>query len=135
MGDILYRGDCRRDDILYYRILGDEMVKDLIYREDAIKAACKGFCHPGACCPDSGCKELDPIKNLPAAERWIPCSERTPALGFPVVLNEGYAFAVGYLLRTTEGKYEWAVNGWYNDFEDWSAWMPLPEPYKGEHDG
>lgn len=51
---------------------------DLIYREDAIKAACKGFCHPGACCPDSGCKELDTIKNLPAVKqktgKWLPDS-------------------------------------------------------------
>lgn len=48
---------------------------DLIYREDAIKAACKGFCHPGIFCPDTGCKELEPIKNLPTVDaipvEWV----------------------------------------------------------------
>ena len=76
--------------------------------------------------------------DLPSAEpeqRWIPCSERLPDFGIPVLLNERFSYAVGYLLKTTEGKYEWGVNGWYNDLEDWSAWMPLPIPWKGENDG
>lgn len=72
------------------------------------------------------------VAKLPSAEtRWIPCSERLPDLGISVLLNEGYSYAVGYLLKTTEGKYEWGVNGWYNDLEDWSAWLPLPTSWKG----
>lgn len=50
-------------------------MNDLISREEAIKAACRGFCHPGASCPDTGCKQLDPIKALPFTRqktaRWV----------------------------------------------------------------
>ncbi|MBQ2049302.1 MAG: DUF551 domain-containing protein [Spirochaetales bacterium] len=70
------------------------------------------------------------LKTMPSAHQWISVSERLPDFGMGVLLNEGYSCAVGYLIKTTEGKYEWGVNGWYNDLEDWSVWMPLPEPYK-----
>lgn len=45
---------------------------DLISREAALKAACEGFCHPGIFCPDTGCRELEPLKRSPAAKmgRW-----------------------------------------------------------------
>lgn len=101
---------------------------DLIRREDAIKAACKGFCHSGIFCPDTGCKELDPIKNLPAAEpktgKWIPCKERLP--------EENGEYLV---TREAKGKYNFVeivkktnVSG--DIASDIVAWMPLPEPYK-----
>lgn len=58
--------------------------------------------------------------------KWIPCSERLPEAG-------------KYVLRTIRkfgwhGEEYWSVDiGSYNT-NDGSiiAWMPLPEPYKGE---
>lgn len=108
-------------------------MNDLIYREDAIKAACKGLCHPGLFCPDTGCKELDPIKNLPAAERWIPCSERLPDLW-----DERYLVSLAW---GGVGTMEYKSTGFHNygsfspvPIETVIAWMPLPEPYKREQD-
>lgn len=63
---------------------------------------------------------------------WIPCSERLPSEGDTVLLYENYAYSIGRLIKTTTGEYEWSVNGWYTEIDDWSAWMPLPEPYGGE---
>lgn len=75
------------------------------------------------------------IENLPSAQseqQWVSVTDKLPDFGISVLLNEGYSYAVGYLIKTTEGKYEWGINGWYNDLEDWSAWMPLPELYREE---
>lgn len=114
------------------------MTDDLISREAALKAACEGFCHPGIFCPDTGCKELDPIKNLPAAEQWTPCIERLPEKKrsvYWICTDTGYQCEC----RWTNNQYGLGES----DEWDWSifdtpqyshpvAWMPLPEPYKGE---
>lgn len=76
-------------------------MSDLISRQAAIKAACEGFCHPGIACPDCGCKELDPIKAVPAVSQWIPCKERMP----------NYA-----------GRYLVTKNEWGKWQVDWDVW-------------
>ena len=44
-------------------------MSDYIRREDAITAACKGFCHPGVRCPDEPCKEQTKyLRELPSAD-------------------------------------------------------------------
>lgn len=72
------------------------------------------------------------VNMLPAAQQWIPCSDRLPEEGIEVLI-------------TTEGnqvyisEYE-MIDGrpfWYDFFEyvtirEVIAWMPLPEPYKQE---
>lgn len=76
-------------------------------------------------------KEEYEVADSPQGE-WIPCSERLPSedeqdpeLGVIVTLGNGY-----------DGlQYDWYHDGhWY----DWNgfvvAWMPLPEPWKGESD-
>ena len=68
----------------------------------------------------------DTLESLPSAQQWIPCSERLPEAG-------------EYVLRTIRkfgwhGEEYWSVDiGPYNT-NDGSiiAWMPLPEPYRGE---
>lgn len=74
--------------------------------------------------------DVNALKAVPSAEpeqRWIPCSERLPE-------EEGR-----YLV--TCSKIEWVVdwNIWRNKPKpSWlweqgvTAWMPLPEPYKGK---
>ena len=67
----------------------------------------------------------DRIKALPSAQpeqQWIPCSERLPEEG-------------GYYLTTTMYQ-EVYCDYWNGDNYDRTemviAWMPLPEPWKGE---
>ena len=45
------------------------MADEYIRREDAITAACKGFCHPGVSCPDEPCREQTKyLRGLPPAD-------------------------------------------------------------------
>lgn len=60
--------------------------------------------------------------------QWIPCSERLPENAMNVIAQ----FSSG---TVTELRY--AGNGIFEGIYDYStkviiAWMPLPEPYKGE---
>lgn len=62
------------------------------------------------------------VKKLPSAQQWIPCSESLPEKD-------------GYYLTTTCYRQVYA-DYWNEDHFDRTeavtAWMPLPEPYKGE---
>lgn len=62
------------------------------------------------------------------AQQWIPCSERLPEdSGWYIVTKE-----LDY--DTTFVGLEWydSTNGWKYDNAKCIAWMPLPEPYKGD---
>ncbi len=66
------------------------------------------------------------IEALPSAQQWIPCSERMPdkecfAL---VTVNDGAIYTDLSLFRH-DGKF-------IEHTGDVIAWMPLPEPYRGE---
>ena len=78
------------------------------------------------------------VIDIPSAqpERWIPCSERLPEDiedTYPVVIICGdFGVSVGFY-----GEYVDGDRYWYdirNDIERSTvkAWMPLPEPWKGE---
>jgi len=82
------------------------------------------------------------IQELPSAQQWIPCSERLPKTDNEVLIT----------VFDTEDDYVEVYKGFYQDHEWWTqwchgclkikdepcgvnivtAWMPLPEPYKGE---
>ena len=96
--------------------------------------------------------DVDTIKELPSAQpKWIPVTEQLPEEDKEVLVSVYFA-----------GLKQTHKNGWKDDFEpsyyvdiaryfcgEWScatdeykiasnrhtvlAWMPLPEPYKGEH--
>ena len=70
----------------------------------------------------AGKAAFDAIKDLPPAQQWIPSREKQPSIGETVLLNDGRYYAVGYLTDA----FDWHVNGWYQDFDSWTAWMPLP---------
>ena len=83
------------------------------------------------------------IKELSSAPRWIPCEERTPKI------DMSYPHHEDYLVQYESGDMD--VASWSNVNRFWTdhvtepywncvqfakvvAWMPLPEPWKGEDD-
>lgn len=63
------------------------------------------------------------INALPAAQRWIPVTERLP--------KEGQVVVVQY----NDGDYDMLKFPTAYRRCDIVAWMPIPEPWKGESDG
>ena len=74
------------------------------------------------------------LKQLPSAQRWIPCSERLPKVR-EWVLCQCRAGIMDVLRLTEDGN--WNKN--YPHAEYMSgfviAWMPLPKPWEGEEYG
>lgn len=70
------------------------------------------------------------LVQLPSAQRWVPCSERMPKVREWVLCQ--CRAGIMDVLRLTDN------NGWYKDSTHIYmhsfvlAWMPLPEPWKGE---
>lgn len=69
-----------------------------------------------------------------AKPRWIPCSERLPESGVYVLISH-----VGYVTEDyldidelIGGVYFWNSGISLNEELNNLAWMPLPEPWKGE---
>lgn len=77
---------------------------------------------------ESDIKALDMAIEALKAQRWIPCSERSPKKSDDVVLvtviDERRIRDI-YLMRCDEVEFAY-IQKWI------SAWMPLPEPYKEE---
>lgn len=78
-----------------------------------------------------------PIERREPVMRWIPCEERLP--------EDDTLMLVNYIDERPDAMDIWigwheAENVWYIDGEEHSrehgneviAWMPLPEPYKGD---
>lgn len=89
------------------------------------------------------------IHRLPTAQQdpqWIPCSERLPDEDYWSGANHQYSADVLMTVHNADDEetiidYGHTIDGtWYSDTTDcivpseWKvlAWMPLPEPYKGE---
>jgi hypothetical protein len=72
------------------------------------------------------------VKNAPAVNRWIPCSERLPEAGMPVLIYACKHRVTAYydncknLFRLTEN------DNLYYIAEYVTHWMPLPEPPEKE---
>lgn len=96
------------------------------------------------------------IKDMPTVDRWIPCSERMPEDGRPVLATLVHTYEHDYrnygIARYVEfdnGERHWYEN--HHGYLEWDkysdgkggcslykviAWMPLPSPYKaGDIDG
>ena len=83
---------------------------------------------------------VDAVMSLPSAQpQWIPCSERLPHGSCSDLVNVSIHddsgdtpfdyTSCGWV--TTDGEY-WIVDNEINNHV--IAWMPLPEPYRGESD-
>ena len=116
------------------------MNDDLISRQAAIDVADAVWSVTG---DKNVAKVWAQIKDLPSAQpkqRWIPCGERLPEKAegqYWVCTDTGYQCQC----RWTDDVYglgssgEWAWKIF--DIPQYShviAWMPLPEPYKGEQE-
>jgi len=81
--------------------------------------------------------------------KWIPCSERLPEEKDAGILKKlGTSKRSEYVLATVEvkgermtvtactydGEWDWNMKYAFPDYKI-IAWMPLPEPWKGETDG
>ena len=75
---------------------------------------------------------------LPSASQWIPCSERLPEEDGQYLITVKYIHVDGYEDiyaehgNWTDGKWDMFCFGHCGEVENILAWMPLPEPYKGE---
>ena len=86
------------------------------------------------------------FKHEKSAQQWIPCSERLPETNGRYIATRGLkacdaiwnrVYIINYsdLMGLKAEKIWWDGNVGKSDFEridDVIAWMPLPEPYRGE---
>jgi len=92
---------------------------------------------------------LEQLPSVQPEQRWIPCSEMLPEEDVKVLITYRYKEGEGdtshaYIDITTYGQMYFGGNKvgdykhWREPFEYFTsnyevvAWMPLPEPYKGE---
>lgn len=62
---------------------------------------------------------------------WIPVNERLPEEETSVLIcNRKGEIEISQGGRFDNGTWEWYTSGWR--FGEVIAWMPLPEPYKGD---
>lgn len=162
MGDLISRSallkqfkwNCegRCQTCVHTTLVGKEELCSLIVDAPAVDALPKSYCEQIRWERDIaleqlgeiGCQlgqKMDDIKkkieDAPAVEqRWIPCSERLPDMSTGGVASED----VLMVLEWWDGEMSYDI-GWYNKNGEWNvdgvhrkviAWMPLPEPYKGE---
>ena len=78
------------------------------------------------------------IKELPSAQQWIPVTEGLPEEGKDVMVCDAYGFIYTAECEVISDD-EWLDWQWYESVEymskdDVVAWMPLPEPWRGEKD-
>ena len=105
---------------------------DLIDRQDAIDALDKD--------PMGGLNYNRILNGLPSAQQWVPCRMINQCF-IPELENDGY---LQILITYFTGKKKkpqvttaWIENGRIlnKKYSDIRAWMPMPEPWKGEQDG
>lgn len=81
----------------------------------------------GGCSSFENCST---VKNIPAVNRWIPCSERLPVLYVPVmILTDDGSYAIAHVTGN-EDEYLWFGDGGHYSKDYVLFWMPLPEPPK-----
>lgn len=127
-------------------------MQDLISRQAAIDWASKIPIHDlsdgrGFCRVIFAEDFLKAVKTFPLVQsHWIPCSERLPEKSGRYLVTRGlnacgslwnriYISNYSDLMGIKSEKIWWQGNVGKPDFkrlDDVIAWMPLPEPYKGE---
>lgn len=114
------------------------MTDDMIRRQAAINTVFSMCCRWNTDDPnDLKNMLMTAFQDLPSAEpRWIPCSERLPESGVPVLISH-VGFVTEDFLDIDEllgGAYFWNSGISLDEELKNLAWMPLPAPWKGEDD-
>lgn len=71
------------------------------------------------------------IKELPAVNRWIPCSDKLPGDTTCVLVTDGELMAITSY-RDGEWEYHDQYGNHYELYGQITHWMPLPEPPEKE---
>ena len=62
---------------------------------------------------------------------WIPCSERLPECGIKVLVQYGCGrINIEECKKNTDGIIGFYDGNYWSNADNYSAWQPLPEPYK-----
>ena len=119
-------------------------MSDLISRQAAIDAVAEGLKRTFVEYRDVAEKMLNKVPSAQPEQRWIPCSERLPESYTDVLVWFEY-YRYGDYNRLYQmhgiGTYIKEYDSWIINHETgWRklrvfAWMPLPEPWKGEEHG
>lgn len=73
---------------------------------------------------------INRIKNMPSSQQWVPVTERLPDKDVPVFV---YLFGDSPYIVWINRDGEWQTEEFIIDCDYLpKAWMPLPEPWKGE---
>ena len=117
---------------------------DLIERQAAIrwvKTECNPYGKP-TLDYESGKRVMKHLELMPSAQpeqRWITCSERLPEEDGQYLItvkykhvNDSYEDVYAEHGEWYDGRWDMFCFGHCGEVEDIIAWMPLPEPYKGE---
>lgn len=110
---------------------------DLISRKAAITAIQNAYCDTEggedkyAVWKNNGLAEAFHImQDLPAAQRWIPVTERMPDAYYLVWATDGKDVGIASFQR--KGNF-WLGDDNFSDYQpEVTHWMPLPEPPKEE---
>ena len=87
-------------------------------------------------------KVIETLSEVEPAPQWIPCNEKLPEDEYVLISKKstkisGNKWSVGIAIRTEDPrsrKIQWRDSGFGVIQDDKVlAWMPLPEPYKGEN--
>lgn len=92
------------------------------------------YCHDHNCFGQYETCEYTLAKNDRPHGEWIPCSERLPEENKTVIASTKYG-VFPEARYTKEDGWEWAYESgadYWEELEDVTAWMPLPEPYREE---
>lgn len=73
---------------------------------------------------------IDALPSVTPKQRWIPCSERLPEHRLYVLVTYKYEYG---LIDNGITWYSETENKW-NTSREVIAWMPLPEPWRGEQE-
>ena len=118
------------------------MSKDIIYREEAIKAINLRMRIPhDVVSAQYASMAINAICSVPSADRpqeWIPCSERVPKPYVEVLVCDDYGWINLGAYRPcdiSEDCSGWSIHAHTKiGTEEVVAWMPLPKPWKGADD-